>query len=391
MARAGERPALGAPTRTRAATPRQPTLSHGSVTFPVPAGGVRPYGATWDTSGADHQARAIASRYSSLQGRSALDTLSVLRIGARRWYVTAPVLAVFAFLVWRAYDDRQQVFTVSGTAIILPDSRAEAGGSFARNPYAISGGVALLTNALIIDLQSAQVRAQVLDSGGDANYTITPTDRNSPILSIVATGEDPARLAETVRRVTQLGSERALALQRQAGATGPLLRLLDLVPPGPPSVATSNVRRLLAALVVLGLVTALALAVCFEAASRRAGQRRARRRHRAAGAACETSAEAPSSTEAVQPTEQRFRPGPLGEGYHDQQRDPLAQIRDPVAPAEPASNADRIDRARPDPVDATPHFRQARPAVAEAAQEDEDRSPSPPEPTPTAPDPFTTR
>jgi hypothetical protein len=208
-----------------------------------------------------------------------MDSLTVIRICMRRWYVVIPVLALFAAVGFVLRTAATPSYVVSGSVIILPGPALSPSGLGVVNPYVSGGGGArLLGTALIQDLNSAPARKEVSDQAGGAGYVVALA-QDAPIISMTVTetsAESARRQAEVL--VTVIDS-RARALQLAAGAPSTqLLRFLQFVPPSSPAALYPSQKKLLAAVAGLGVLAAVGCAILVEAFATHDRQRRGLRR-----------------------------------------------------------------------------------------------------------------
>ncbi|MFC7545816.1 hypothetical protein [Plantactinospora sp. GCM10030261] len=209
-----------------------------------------------------------------------MDLIDLLKLMARRWWVTVPVLiATVAGGIVVGQHVRPEYKTSASVVLVPPTTEvaAPAPGASPRpgNPW-LRVGTVEMAQAIQIVASSGRARAAVVAAGGEARYEVTVLTRSS-ILTIDVTGTGPDRARASAAAVTRLiGDEvanRQAAYQPRPGEQ----ITTDVLDPGlDVRQSRSNVLRAQIVLLALGLLVATTVAVVADAIIRRMARRRVR-------------------------------------------------------------------------------------------------------------------
>jgi hypothetical protein len=150
-------------------------------------------------------------------------------------------------------------YTATGSARLFNTASDEPA-----NPYA---GDYRVTGSILQELAaSPQAREQLRELGATAEYTATLEAGDfAPIMHVTATGDDPEAVMRTYEEVASYLQRTLDERQAAAGVPDDLLLLFEpLSTPEEAERATGSLRRPLVALVGLGVVVAISLAVLID-------------------------------------------------------------------------------------------------------------------------------
>lgn len=210
-----------------------------------------------------------------------MDLLDLIKLTVRRWYVTAPVIALtIAAAVGVGATIRPEYHTSVAIVLVPPTVAAPvpvAGASVRPgNPWPRIGEDAM-AQAVQIAVSAHDARGRVRAAGGDPDYEVESVPRSS-ILRIEVAATAPATALATVDAVTELVHDEVADRQARYGSTpGEQITTQVLDPGRTVTPSRSNVLRLQIVVVATGLLVAAAAAVGFDAGARHLAAARARR------------------------------------------------------------------------------------------------------------------
>lgn len=226
-----------------------------------------------------------------------MDLWELLKVMARRWYVVVPVLIVTAIVAITLPPTIDPEYRASGTMILV----GPAGTAAELNPF-LTAGLGTNAEASAIVVQSPNSKAVVAEQGLSTDYEV---QADGPVLVITASAESPSQAVDTVTFVEELLNAQLVDLQTQAAV--PAEAQLSVVPLIPEVVATPVYQsrlRVTILTVVIGVLTAVLVAMAVEGLSRhRSGARRPRRESRRS-----RESRRPPAAESAQPA--RATPAP---------------------------------------------------------------------------------
>lgn len=226
-----------------------------------------------------------------------MDTLDVMRICVKRWYVFVPIVLLAYFASQSLSSQRHPVYSATGTFAVIykPSVPLKPGQVDPRqmNPLAEGGG-ALLKQALLADLRSPATQRQLASPGVTGTSPSAPSDGSLFAVTSTATtatvgvatyGPDRAAVSATVNRVLAASSAKAQQLQDRAGApaAGRLGTFVTL-PTQSSELAPQSAIKLVVAIMAIGVIAGAGLSLLLD---RLLTKRRARKE--AAGARRGTS------------------------------------------------------------------------------------------------------
>jgi hypothetical protein len=202
-----------------------------------------------------------------------MDLLDLLKLMFRRWYVTAPVIALtlgtalaIGAQIRPEYRTTVAVLLVPPTvtdAAPAPDSSPQQG-----NPWLRIGHNAM-AQAVQIAASTHDARTRVAAAGGDPGYEIGVVPRSSILTVDIAAGT-PDRATTTVAAVTRLLTDEVAHQQAQyRPAAGEQITTRVLDPGHEITPSRSNVLRLQIVVLSIGLLVAAGSAVLYDAVARR--------------------------------------------------------------------------------------------------------------------------
>jgi hypothetical protein len=214
-----------------------------------------------------------------------VDFLTTLRVLLSRWYVVVPALALTALAVTFTARTAAPSWQATGTVVLLgPAATGEvmpgSGEPVRMNPYLEFGGALEVAADVMSKVMSGDTMVERLRAkGATAPYEVgTGVDGASPVINVIATGDDPDQAKVTVQVVIR--ELRAELSRRQAAVGAPraqFIRVEQVTTPGTAKRLMGSTLRAAAAVLALGVVLTFALAFLADAL----GERRAARRRRA--------------------------------------------------------------------------------------------------------------
>jgi hypothetical protein len=207
-----------------------------------------------------------------------MDVLSLLRLVARHWRVTAPALVLTLVGLVAALQLSSPTYQAAGSIALLsppepPEVDAAPGAAGAaevgQNPFARYGDLAVMADILARVMDGDVMRAEIEAKGITGYEVLANTESRGPMIEVV--GEEPTPEAAIRSAELVLGEVDAVLIELQEAEGADPEYFIRTAPLEPPSTATamygSTIRAAIAALVV-GLLCTLALAVLAEAVVR---------------------------------------------------------------------------------------------------------------------------
>lgn len=201
-----------------------------------------------------------------------MDLLDLIKLTLRRWYVTAPVIALTVVAAVGVGMVIRPEYRTSVAIVLVPPTvtaPVPAAGASARpgNPWPRVGEAAM-AQAVQIAVSAHEARSRVAAAGGDAGYEVESVPRSS-ILTIEVAADTPGTALATVDAVTVLVHDEVATRQAQyAPGPGEQITSQVLDPGRNVAPSRSNVLRLQIVVVAIGLLLAAATAVGYDAATR---------------------------------------------------------------------------------------------------------------------------
>ncbi len=209
-----------------------------------------------------------------------MDLWDLLRVVARRWYVSFPLLIIAAVVALQMSTRVDAEYSAQTSLILVgPTSTgSEAGGADSAfvNPYlSFSSSLATTAQLLQLSMSSGAPRRSVAELGLASNYDITLLSR-SPILNVSVETGDPVVAVETLDEVARLIEaeldERQDAIDAPADKRITVLRISEGDVPVAQLGSQNRVRLIFAG---VGIAAAVAAAFLFEGAATVLNRRRA--------------------------------------------------------------------------------------------------------------------
>lgn len=206
-----------------------------------------------------------------------MDTLDVLRICVKRWFVFLPILLLAYYSSQSLSTDRRPVYSATGSFAVIYHARSalKPGQADPRqlNPLAAGGG-SLLKQALLTDLRSPGTQSALASPGvtgtspsgvADGSLFSVTSTATSATVGIVTYGPNQAAVAGTVDRVLAASSTKARQMQDRAGA--PAAGRLDTfvtLPTQTTVLAPPSKLKLVIAVLAAGVIAGAGLSLLFD-------------------------------------------------------------------------------------------------------------------------------
>jgi hypothetical protein len=207
-----------------------------------------------------------------------MDVLSLLRLVARHWRVTAPALVLTLVGLVAALQLSSPTYQAAGSIALLsppepPEVNAPPGSppvpEAGQNPFARYGDLAVMADILARVMDGDVMRAEIEAKGITGYEVLANSESRGPMIEVV--GEEPTPDAAIRSAELVLGEVDAILVELQEAEGADPEYFIRTAPLEPPSTATamygSTIRAAIAALAV-GLLCTLALAVLAEAVVR---------------------------------------------------------------------------------------------------------------------------
>ncbi|MFD0823078.1 hypothetical protein ACFQ0D_33210, partial [Micromonospora zhanjiangensis] len=206
-----------------------------------------------------------------------MDLLDLLKLVARRWYVTVPAVVLTLATAVALGVSITPEYKGSAAVVLVPPTVAPArtttGTPRPGNPW-LAVGVNAMAQAVQIAVSAQDVRTRVAALGGDPDYTVALVSRSS-ILTVDVTAADRSTAATTIQAVNKLIADEVA--RQQAGyepKAGEQITTEVLDSGLNVTRSTSRVLRFQIVAAVVGLLLAAAAATVFDAVARRRAERR---------------------------------------------------------------------------------------------------------------------
>jgi hypothetical protein len=201
-----------------------------------------------------------------------MDLSSTLRVLAKRWYLTIPVVALSLAVAYSYYNAKPADYKADSSMLIL----APAVGS---NPYREIGGSQTAAAEVLTTSLNSQAFAERLKADGAAGqYSVALVGGDAPIIKVEATAPTAAEAVNTAKKVVSVSIERLRSLQVDAGSpTAELMTLSVIDAVGTAEADHGSAIKAAGALLVVLLALSLASVYGFEALARSRRSRRASR------------------------------------------------------------------------------------------------------------------
>jgi hypothetical protein len=206
-----------------------------------------------------------------------MDTLDVLRICVKRWFVFLPILLLAYYASQSLSSDRQPVYSATGSFAVIyhPTTALKPGQADPRqlNPLAAGGG-SLLKQALLTDLRSPGTQRQLAAPGvsgtspsaaADGSLFAVTSTATSATVGIATYGPSQEAVAGTVNRVLAASASKARQMQDRAGA--PAAGRLDTfvtLPTQTTVLAPASKLKLVIAVMAAGLIAGAGLSLLLD-------------------------------------------------------------------------------------------------------------------------------
>lgn len=191
-----------------------------------------------------------------------MDSLSVLRILLRRWWLTVPLLAIGAAGVLHYHSTLRPTFASQATILVQPPSvLVTDSGLKATNPLLLSEPKSTVI-ALTGVLDSPSYRNAV---AGESFGSYTLLQQGSE-LQITGTSKDPAIALATTRHLVELFQQRLSALQKSLHVNpAQLLQAREILAPTTPLNQGTGGKQALIALAGAAVLLTVTTVVAFDA------------------------------------------------------------------------------------------------------------------------------
>jgi capsular polysaccharide biosynthesis protein len=223
-----------------------------------------------------------------------MDVLSLLRLLARHWRVTAPAALLTLVGLVAVFKVSSPTYNATGSILLLnpreapslEDPAAQAASKVGQNAFTRYGDIAIVTDILTRSMNSDSKREELAQHGVGDYSIVTSQFQRDPVFEITGQGPDAASAMRSTDIVLEEASKVLAELQVQQGADPAYL--ISSTPLEAPSTATAmygSTMRAAIAVVAVGALGTLGLAVLAEIiGQRRAASRSAPRSRVDAGA-----------------------------------------------------------------------------------------------------------
>lgn len=217
-----------------------------------------------------------------------MDLWTVIRVVARRWYVSAPLLVLVVLAAVEIGEQVRPDYEAGGSVILLPPAPeydAEGEPLATTNPF-LRSNPTVLANSVMRVLQSPEELRELEAAGLSPNVELSH-QRDASIIDVLVTAGSDAVARETVEVVIDRVQEVMDELQADTGA--PEREFLGLRVLASPTTATElagDRMRVILTIIGLGMVVVASAALAWDAVAQR---RRRSRPRRAASAKAEAA------------------------------------------------------------------------------------------------------
>jgi capsular polysaccharide biosynthesis protein len=187
-----------------------------------------------------------------------MDLWDLTRLLFRRWYIALPILLSSVLIAAFAGKSVEPDYRATGNMVFIPARGTQTTpkpGEAARpkNPW-LDLGFNALGNAAILKVVDKET-LETLNATGLSDSIIVLMNERSPLLSIEATADTPAKATATVRQVIKLLAAEIESQQKQFSvAPEDMITTLTLNDGADVETVTSKVKRVLIVIAGLGLL-----------------------------------------------------------------------------------------------------------------------------------------
>ena len=198
-----------------------------------------------------------------------MDLWDLTRLLFRRWYIALPILLTSVLVAAFAGKSVAPDYRATGNIQIIPSRGVVTPTSNRpKNPW-LDLGFNALGNAAILKVTDKETLETLKKEGYSDSITVLLNER-SPLLSIEATADNPARATATVREVIKLLAAEIENQQKQFNvASEDMITTLTLNDGTDVETVTSKVKRVLIVIAGLGLLLTAAGTIGIDALLRR--------------------------------------------------------------------------------------------------------------------------
>ena len=209
-----------------------------------------------------------------------MDLWSTIRVLAKRWYLTIPVLVLSFAAAFMFYKSKPADYVADSSMLILaPTTRLTPTGTGTANPYLQIGGTqTAMTQVLSTSLNSKSFVKKLHADGLVGAYNVAPVAGDAPIIKVEATAPSSTDAVNAAKKVVSVAEQRLLALQVAAGSPDDQLMTLSVIESvGDATADYGSAIKATGALLVVLLSLSLASVYGVEALARSRRSRRANR------------------------------------------------------------------------------------------------------------------
>jgi uncharacterized protein involved in exopolysaccharide biosynthesis len=198
-----------------------------------------------------------------------MDLWDLTRLLFRRWYIALPILLTSVLIAAFAGKSVAPDYRATGNIQIIPSrGTVTATSNRPKNPW-LDLGFNALGNAAILKVTDKETLETLKKEGYSDSITVLLNER-SPLLSIEATADSPARATATVREVIKLLGTEIENQQKQFNvASEDMITTLTLNDGADVETVTSKVKRVLIVIAGMGLLLTAAGTIGIDALLRR--------------------------------------------------------------------------------------------------------------------------
>ena len=209
-----------------------------------------------------------------------MDVLSLLRLLARHWRVTAPAALLTLVGLVGVVKVSAPTYNATGSILLLnprdapdlEDPAAQAAPEVGQNAFTRYGDIAIVTDILTRKMSSDSTREELAKHGVGGYSIVTSAFQRDPVFEVTGEGPDAASAMRSTDIVLEEASRELADLQVQQGADPAYL--ISSTPLEAPSTATAmygSTMRAAIAVVGVGALGTLGLAVLAEIIGQRRG------------------------------------------------------------------------------------------------------------------------
>jgi hypothetical protein len=222
-----------------------------------------------------------------------MDVLSLLRLTVRRWRVTAPAALLTLLALVAAVQVSSPTYQATGSMVLLaPPDPPQAGAPAAsppttaegQNPFARYGDLAVMADILARTMSSESRRATFDPSQVTGYEVVANRFQRGPVIEVTGEGPTPGAAVESTQIVLLDVATVLEELQRDQGADpGYFIRSAPLEPASDATAVYGSTLRAGIAVLAVGALFTVGLAVLAESVARRRQPPKTRGRKPAAG------------------------------------------------------------------------------------------------------------